>query len=122
MIINDNINIGLIPENCSIVAVKDESLKLQARIGHVLITGGYYNGNILDQAIGVVFFEEVDKGLKLLKAVVQNEFNPIQVARMMHESVIIKNQQGKQCLLVIGGKSETNKNWLQSSELINIEA
>lgn len=48
MVINDNINIGLIPENCSIVSVQDSSLKLQAKIGHVIITGGYYNGSILN--------------------------------------------------------------------------
>lgn len=39
-----NTHIGIIPDNCSIVSIKDERKELQNRIGQLLITGGYYNG------------------------------------------------------------------------------
>ena len=40
----------------------------------------------------------------------------------MHESVILKNANGKQFLVAIGGKSEVSKNWLSSVESILIDS
>lgn len=84
-----------------------------------VISGGYHNGQALQDVMGVKFTQETENAVSYVNCSASSFIPALDQPRYMHGQAIVKGKSGAWTLLAIGGKSD-NKTWLNSVESLDL--